>query len=354
MLYDLANLNSLMEHYDQLGLIKGNKKLEDLYVQTQRASTMISHFDSTFSQSFKMPAGVIVLENTKQKALIKNTAMSFFDKIAVFFVTKFAHVSKGIGDENKVSHIQPHYKREELTYREYLYSDMYQIKIENLIDEKNKKLLKEKLGDDWPRQLQEKFAKIERDIHEKSIEDKDKDFVHSVGCDGTTQRYAKLATTKLQGGHKNLFQADHKNKDIRDEVFRKDHWVNAGGQIVTNLICSEFVGKTIIAAVQELNDVVVQQLKEKGVENPPDLLIKSPISEKEKLHLLTPERLLVAMQERGAVEQLEVSPELNKFVSKGEQTIKDKSTPPQKETKQVQSATPTSDEPDESFRPQGM
>jgi hypothetical protein len=95
----------------------------------------------------------------------------------------------------------------------------------------------------------------------------------------------------------------------------------------SSILCSEFIGKTVIAAVQELNDDIVKQLEAKGVTDIPDPVVKSPISEKEQLHLLTPERLLTAMQERGAVVKVATPTALSQFVTKGDNESSLSSTP---------------------------
>lgn len=327
MLYDLANLNNIMENFKKLGLIKGNKKLEKLYKQQQYAAAMVSHLDKTFDQSFQMPAGSVVLDNTQKKSAIYAKELGFFEKLVSFFITKFGHVSKGMAVEenqvveNKISHINPGYLEQKLTLRNYLYSDVYRIKIGSLIDDKTKALLKENLGPDWVKQVEQKYAEIERQIHDNQRS------MHShIVADGGKGRQIKIGTALLQGGHKNFIMKDHSNQDVRDDIFGRGKWAKEGQRESSKVLCSEFIGKTIIAAVQELNEDLEKQLRAKGVINIPDPIVKSPISKKEKLHLLTPERLLTAMQERGAVEKVAVPRQLNQFVKKGGDENKAKST----------------------------
>lgn len=317
MLYDLATLNKTLEGYNKKGLIAGNEKLEKLYVQTQRAAAIISHLDNTFNQTFTMPTGAVVFDDTNKKSAIYGKTLSFFEKIIAFFVTKFGHASKGIAVEsaegkieNKVSHINPGYQQDRYNLRSYLYSDVYQIKIENLIEEDTKQLLQQHYGDKWQEHVQQKFGDIERQIH-----DGNRTAHMHIMAEGGAGRFAQIATAPLQGGHKNFFMKDHSNRDIRDDIFGRGQWETEGRREQSKVLCSEFVGKTIIASVQELNDVIKSELQEKGVQNIPDPIVKSPISEKEKLHLLTPERLLTAMEERGAVVKVEAPKELSNFVA---------------------------------------
>lgn len=319
MLYDLANLNKSLEKFNNMGLIKGNASLEKLYARTQQASTMVSHMDQSFNQDFKMPVGAVVLDNTQKKSAIYGKELGFFDKIIAFFVTKFGHASKGMSVEkngqtqNKISHINPTYQEENVSLRNYLYSDVYKVKIDNLIDNDTKTLLKEKLGDDWLAQVERKYAGIERQIHDGA-----RSLHGHIDADDSKARFSQIATVGLQGGHKNFVMRDHTNSNVRDEVFGRGQWAQEGRRESAKMLCSEFVGKTVIAAVEELNDVLAAELREKGVEEIPEPLIKSPISEREKLHLLTPERLLHAMEERGAVEKVATPSSISQFVTKGD------------------------------------
>jgi hypothetical protein len=140
ILNDLATLNNTLEEYSRKGLIAGNEKLEGLHTQTKRAAEIISHLDKTFNESFTMPTGAVVFDETTRKSAVYGKLLGFFDEVVDFFVTKFSHASKGYalrnatGDtENMISHINPGYKQERFNLRNYLYSDVYQIKIENLI-----------------------------------------------------------------------------------------------------------------------------------------------------------------------------------------------------------------------------
>lgn len=213
ILYDLAYLNKHLNQIDDLDLINGNETLEKLFAQTKKAQSIIKYLDDTFDQSFKMPTGSVVFNNTVAQALIYQKHFSFFEKIIVFCVTKFSHASKAILDEqvNKISHINPTYKEEKLTVRNYLYSDIYKIKLETMINPSIQKSLKEKLGDDWLNQLECKYAAIERELHHQARER----HMH-ITANGSMKTKTKIATLWLQGGHKNFFFSNHSNKEIRD------------------------------------------------------------------------------------------------------------------------------------------
>lgn len=312
ILHDLATLNSTLNNYNEKGLITGNEQLERLHHCSNNAVQIIGHLDKTFNERFIMPTGAVIFDDTKKKAQVYGKTLSFFEQSIAFFVTKYGHTAKGVytktGEiqENKMSHINPDYKQDNYSLRNYLYSDIYQINLNNLIDPSAKRLLEARYQENWLTSVQEKFDAIEKRIHAGNL-----GAHRHVTSEGSTARYAQIATTKAQGGHKNLFYNDHTNADIRDDILGENKW--AGEQRgVSRVLCSEFIGKTIIASIQELNTILREEL---GSNAPPTPIIKNPISEKEKLHLLTPQRLLIAMQKRGAIEQVETSPELSKVMA---------------------------------------
>lgn len=311
ILYDLAHLNTYLKLMESANLIFGNETLEQLLCTTNKAQAIIEHLDNTFAQSFKMPIGSVIFNKISDRALIYQTHLSFFDKLTAF-VTKFGHASKGILSEgkNKISHINPTYTEEELTLREYLYSDIYKIKLEKMICPSSQKILKEKLGDDWLKQLEDAYAMIERKLHDKATAQ----YLHFKA--NTNNRTAiEIATPWLQGGHKNLFFRDHANEDFRNHFFNY-FFSDSSNKPETQILCSQFVGISLIAAVQELNAQINDTLTKKGVTELPKNIVKSPISKREKLHLLTPERLLDAMKTRGVVEKVPMPAEVSKFIAK--------------------------------------
>ncbi|WP_244940855.1 hypothetical protein [Legionella sainthelensi] len=90
----------------------------------------------------------------------------------------------------------------------------------------------------------------------------------------------------------------------------------------SKVLCSEFISKTLIAAIQELNDRVVKELRDiHGVQNVPDRLIKSPISQRDKLELMTPEHLFKTLSERKAIEKVETPSEINELIHKNRDVI---------------------------------
>lgn len=312
ILYDLGNLNATMEKLNNMDLIRENKTLETLSEHAAHAAEICSHLDQTFNAKFKLPTGSVVFDDTYKKSEIYGKSMNSFENIIAMAITKYGHASKGISTvKNKISHINPTYLEENFSLRNYLYSDIYQIKLDKLIEKENQELLRQELGEQWLIQLELMYSNIERDIHDGA------ELLHGdIAAEGGKVRFAMIGTSYLHGGHQNKFITHHTNAAIRDQIYGKGKWAEVEKKAPRKLVCSEFVGMTVIAAIEELNTVVKQQLQEKGVENIPDTIIISPISEYEKLYLLTPQRLFAAMDERDALEKVETPREISKLVTK--------------------------------------
>lgn len=324
ILYDLSALHaSLHEEYER-DLIEDSPVLEALYEYTRRAKIMITYLDSQFAREFTFPIGSVVVSDIEKKDRIYGEKPTAIEKFCVFllrnFVTKFGHAAKGISvgethrPVNKMSHIDGidgKYKEETFSLRSFLYSEVYRIKLDALIDEQSKALLKENYGEDWLKKVEQIFSAIERSLHDNA-RDKHVDRVVNISPEVATS----IATVKLQGGHKNKFCFHHLNEDIRNQVFEKELRANQNNSNSSSLLCSEFIGMTIIASIQELNNLIKADLVEKGVSKIPAKLIKSPISKREKLHLLTPERLIRAMDKRGALELIPDESLTSKYITK--------------------------------------
>jgi hypothetical protein len=317
ILHDLAALNKVLENYHSLGLINGNTELTKLYEQTKQAKSIVSHLDTTFDQEFKMPLGTVLLTDMKKGALLQAKELSYIDKVKTF-VSKYGHASIGVTAqaadvENKQSHINPDYKTEKFALRNFLYSDAYRLNIENLISKEMKVLIKQNYGPNWLSILESKYSEIEREIHDHHLQQG----LHAVNLGDEKLKSFSIATSFFHGGHKGFIKHDHKNADIRDEIFGRGKWQEYAQEAPPHLLCSEFVGKTLIAAVQELNDRVSADLIANGIVVPKKL-IESPISQREKLDILSPERLLAALQERNAVTKVESPVTVGKFFSQNE------------------------------------
>lgn len=308
ILYDLARLYEKLNILNEEGLFKDNETLTNLYKHSKYAYEITQHFEAKHAPS----PGTLAFSNVEKEARFRGYAYTFFEELQNFIIGRFGHVSQIVERtttpdkpvSTKIAHINPAYKQQELSLRCFLYNDMYRIKLEKLIDKKNQGILQGALGDNWLEQVQNHFIEIQRDIHDNS-----RGKYSRVEVVFNFLRGFSIGAASLFFGHKNWLTRDHSNKDIRDMMLKKGQWMEKDIK-PPRMLCSEFLGRTIIATMEELNDRLKQMLEKKGVKDIPDTLIENPISEMENLYLLTPTRLLRALQEKGAVEEVPLSSEI--------------------------------------------
>lgn len=323
MLHDLASLYQTLCYLNNKNLIAGNATLEKVFKYSQKANKIVDDMQNRFIVNFKMPRGATFF----YKINAFTEQISFFHFLMTSFVTRYFHVSilkkSNINQGIEIAHLtrEDNYTTDQPTFAHFLYNDGYKINLSTLITDYNKKLLQQHFGESWQDIIEKKYAAIERTIHDHTYK-----IQANIILDFSIWRYILLATTWLQGGHKNFFVKDHSNATIRNEVFGASKWNKEANKAPPKIICSEFIGRTLIATIQELNDELTEELKNKGVENIPHPLVKSPLSKKEKLYLLTPERLLTAMQERGAVKPIKAPKELQQFINFKQKAKQDTST----------------------------
>jgi hypothetical protein len=308
ILYDLARLYEKLKILNEEGLFKDNETLGALYQHSQYAYEMTQYFEAKNAPS----PGVLAFHDVEKEATFRGRVRTFFERLQDFITGRFGHASQvaqtTIPTEKpaspSIAHLYPTYKQESVPLRYFLYNDMYCIKLKRLIDKKNQNILQGALGDNWLEQVENLFIEIQRDIHDNS-----RGKYGRVEVRFDFLRGFAIGMASLFFGHKNWLMRDHSNKDIRDMMLKKGQWIEKDIK-PPHMLCSEFLGRTIIATMEELNDRLKKKLEEKGVKNIPAILIENPISEMENLYCLTPTRLLIALQEKGAVEEVPLSPEI--------------------------------------------
>lgn len=322
ILYDIARLNSTLNQLHHMGLINGNEALTSLYEKKEKAAEMIKFFDDTFENKVTSSAGKIVSHSVGRKARLCDSKRSFMDKL-VHFLVKFKHTAYGIKSDKahrkniQLSHIDPDYRQEQLTFKQALYSEVHELQLENLISDTARETLQAHYGDNWLQIVENKYRTIERRIHDNRM----MGYEH-IEADVPPLKLFKIFTVWLQGGNRTWFGHHHSNEDVRDKILGQGKWERSAGDEPATLMCSEFVGMTLIASIQMLNDELKQEIDPNGTQALPDLL-KSPLSKREKLHLLTPSRLLVALEKRGVVKKIDhLGEELRQYVSTSKKELK--------------------------------
>lgn len=327
ILYDLARLNTVFLRLKDTGLIESNDALSSLHAMQQKAYELISFFDDTFGKKVASNSGKIISFSVGRKATLCDSKRNFMDKL-VHFLEKFSHTAYEIKSDKgeKLSHINPKYKQEQLNLKTALYSEVYELQLENLISDEAREILQKHYGEDWIQVVNHKYRLIERNIHDNRMMG-----YEQFEADTPPLTLFKIFTSWLQGGNKTWFEQHHSNEDIRDKIFSQGKWEKHNDSGPIKLMCSEFIGMTLIAAIQELNEQLKQDIARSNPQTLPTLF-KSPLSKREKLHILTPCRLLIALEKRGAVRKIDhIGQELGQYVSTSKKASKNRRTSPETE-----------------------
>lgn len=231
ILFDLASLTRDLTVFEQLGLLDSSSSLYQLYHDAQQAKKTIGTLEKFFPNALNNSPNTLFLE-------IKAT------KGAPMFPNK-------------------HYRKDEFVLTEFLYSEEYRIKLDKLIkDEETKNYLKKHLGPDWLRQLENKFAVIQRQLHDAQL---------------------------IGPIHSGITRQDSSS-------FEHCH---AEDQGAANLICSPFVGICTINSIKELNAQIVKELQKRGEKKIPLTLLQLPVTD--KLEALSPSHFLDALKKSNAL-----------------------------------------------------
>ncbi|QEY49931.1 hypothetical protein [Legionella longbeachae] len=171
---------------------------------------------------------------------------------------------KAMKGEPMVPHMN--YRKDEFVLTEFLYSEEYRIKLDKFIqNDETKRVLKKYFGDDWLQQLENKFDVLQREIHD----------------------------TKLIGP---LHRGDF-HSGTRAQKHYQAKWRSPA-----MIICSPFVGICTVKAIKALNAQIVQELKNKGVQEIPPHILQLPISE--KIKSLSPADFIDVLDKCQALERL--------------------------------------------------
>jgi len=305
---DGARLNKVFTSLQKKVQYDSSSHIGKIHEKITRADELNKKMEKSFSQSFKVHPGTFSTESIKKKAIMQGEVLSFFERIVTKIITKHKHTSKLYENKEKeatLSHINPNPTEDKFLLRDYLYTDVYQIKIENLISSKNKKVLQEIYGANWLEQLREKYARIEREIHDNTAVSfagllaQPEDFQKKSGRASLLPfglGHLKIKKTSFSEVHRRILDRHYKNNEGR-------------------MLCSEFVAQCTIAAMVELNKQLAQDAAAKKV-NFVGKPVKIPISKHEDLSLIQPDRFIKILKSKGCVEKRKKAPEVAKYFKK--------------------------------------
>lgn len=305
---DVSKLQPIINLFFQKGFLDGDDDLEKINMQVSESAQIMQEIELEFSKSFsaadKMP-GKIVLDNRKKKSSVYGDCLSFFEKIVYIFITKHKHAAKLFTTKEQassLSHLNPSALDGQFNMRSYLYADIYKIKIEALIPAEQKIKLQKAFGDKWLAVVNGMYGEIEREIHDNTVGRFSK---LSASPESEQNKSGVVSLVPFGLGHKKFSSNDF--NEIREQIFSQFY---STGQ--HNLLCSEFVAHTTIAALSELNRRLDLKLREKDIQ-PGGQIIKIPFGKHEDLHRMHPDRLLHVLKKAGCVEKEKKVPIVSRF-----------------------------------------
>ena len=338
ILRDIATQKELFDKLNKNGLL--DVELQIIYEKIIQADKIVRYLDNEFKEKFKFPPGAIIFDSTAKKAEIYDKLLDLASLIQQSFVTEYGHVAKGytvlkspkspkIGDADKKKsgekelkdavlqkiHINPGVAKEEFNLLEFLYSDVYVIKLDKLITPEKKEMLRKCYGEDWLEKINAEYQKIERELHDKQFQ------ISASG--GLTQITSGALSLSYLNRFSKMIPFDFIKKHFVDShqdihqrfIFSAGLWDKSTEKTKkgARMLCSEFVGNLTITALVELNKRIEEQLFKIGF-SATNNVIKIPIDEAEYLHGMHPERLLTVLKECDCVERLAGPSSLHRMI----------------------------------------
>ena len=303
-LNDLAKLKEKMDKYNELGLIKSSSKLSKLYKQVNRAQALCSEIQKQQLREKSFKSGDILMTHSKKSLMIKNKRADNETFLTHTFISKYGHSAQIYMDSEtnkpKLSHIYGGYQSDEMTASDMIISDIFRIDPVKLIPEDIQKKLEQfykNQGMDYKEEVRTLFENSSRNLHEKNQQR-----FENISNDKYARFQAGLAKFGFYGGHKST-QANAFN-EVHQEMYGTDKKFT----LRDKMICSEFIGRSLVAALYETNEHLKKKLGEEI------LFIRIPL-EKEKLNRVHPQRLIDLLYKEGCLEKIDGSSFLKKLVN---------------------------------------
>lgn len=303
-LHEIVKLQDMMEDYMNDGLIADKSKLNELNALCSKASHILESIDEILISEGIYKPGDILMQHSKKSLASKNKAADKEAKLTNTLISKFDHTAQIYLREDgmpMLSHIVgKYYGDDKVKSQNITTAYIFRIDPSKLVSQENAEKLQELYGDKWKEQLQSKLQNIFEDIHTQY--QKRFDIIEN---DYDARYQAGRAKFGFHGGHK--------EKQQKDLAVERDKLLGRSGHsIKKTMICSEFVMKTTLAALIELNDKLNEEL---GIEEQETNIINMPISSKERLQHIHPQRLIDLLNKAGCIERVEQHNMLKELVS---------------------------------------
>lgn len=288
-LFDLAKLKDTMDKYNDLSLIESRPKLRKLYAQVNRAAAIFEAIEE-HAQLDAYKSGDLCMLCSRKALTLKNNTADTETALTHIFISQYGHAAQIYTDPDTgkpaLSHIYGKYQANALNSSDIIISDVFRVDPLKLIGpamEEKLALYFEERGLDYKSEVRSMFEQSIRGLHTNNQER-----FATIENDKSARFHSGLADFYLYGGH-TLNERNNLNK-IHHDMYQSE-------RMSKKMICSEFVARSLVAALYETN----KQLKE--VLGEQDEIIRSVFAY-EHIRRVHPGRLINILQREGCLEQV--------------------------------------------------
>jgi hypothetical protein len=299
-LEDIAKLKSKLDEYAELGIVGKSKKLSELHRYAIEAENIFTEIQQLISKEAIYKDGDIVMTHSKKSLLAKHKKADLETYLTHNLISKYGHAMQVYIDHEsktpKLSHIYGSYQSDEMHSSDITTADTFRIDACKLISPAMQSKLKtfySSQGKDFKDEINKLYQSNIQRLHSQS----QKQF-QLIENDKIQRFKAGLADYRIYGGHTNPEESNRQK--VRDAMYERN-----GYKIRNKMICSEFVARSITAALFETNELLTKELIKEGVINSEQTeVIRMPFK-KEKIQKIHPERLINLLIKEECLEKVE-------------------------------------------------
>lgn len=308
ILSDMAKMKERLDEYNEKGAIPKIGNLANLYKECQESYRLIKQINEHAVAENRYCPGDILMVHSKKSLASKDKKADTETILTHSFVSKYGHAAQiyiNIDNQPCISHIYGSYQVDKVQAQDIATSEIFRVDASKLVSEETASILSKlyKERGNWESEVNKIYQKIMQDIHHNSQER-----FELIKNDKSARFKAGLASFGLYGGH------NTKNQDL-EQVYESILGLN-DRSIKKKMICSEFVAKSTVAALIELNETIIRDLDEKGITYSNKNIIEMPISKYESLEKIHPQRLIRLLNQTGCLEEIKPNNIINRLISR--------------------------------------
>lgn len=202
----------------------------------------------------------------------------------------------------KLSEVLGTYNQGDYEFLDDICAEVWRLDISKMIPQSQKELLSQVYGKEWAQTLQEKYESIENRFHGNA----NRQFKGIINP--WERRLQAGKADYIWGGHIQNGETDF--KDLADVMLGKKKNTNKEDRL-KEMICSEFVTKSTLTALVQLNTQISEDIKnwndqqeEKNKVNNSENILELPISTKEDLSRVHPGRMIDLFKKTNCIRKL--------------------------------------------------